>query len=238
MSLKSVVESRDTRAGILFDIVVQVLILISLVSFMVETLPGLPPHVVRILRSIEVVTVACFSVEYILRLAAADCWWRYALSFFGIIDLAAILPFYLATGIDLRSLRALRFLRIFQLLKLARYSRAIRRLHVAVQIAKEEIVLFGVMATIALFLSAVGIYYFERNAQPEAFASIFHSLWWAVITLTTVGYGDVVPITVGGRVFTLFVLVVGLGIVAAPAGLIASALSAARELEKDGDAPA
>ena len=84
------------------------------------------------------------------------------------------------------------------------------------------------VSLILLYLSAVGIYFFENQAQPEQFKSVFHCLWWAVTTLTTVGYGDVFPITAGGRIFTFFVLMVGLGIVAVPAGLVASALSQAR----------
>ena len=83
-----------------------------------------------------------------------------------------------------------------------------------------------------LYFSAVGIYYFERDAQPEAFASVFHSLWWAVVTLTTVGYGDVYPVTTGGRSFTFLILLIGLGVVSVPAGLVASALSEAREMEQ------
>lgn len=79
-----------------------------------------------------------------------------------------------------------------------------------------------------LYLSAVGIYYFENEAQPEVFKSIFHSLWWALATLTTVGYGDIYPITVGGKIFTFFVLIIGVGIVAIPAGLIASAITVAK----------
>ena len=88
---------------------------------------------------------------------------------------------------------------------------------------------------ILLYLAAVGIYYFENPAQPEQFASVFHSLWWAVTTLTTVGYGDVYPVTVGGRVFTFLVLMLGLGVVSVPAGSVASALGKARELEEDED---
>ena len=83
-----------------------------------------------------------------------------------------------------------------------------------------------------IFITSAGIYYFENEAQPETFKSIFHSAWWAIVTLTSVGYGDVYPITVGGRIFTFFVLMIGLGIVTVPAGLIATALSKAREIEK------
>ena len=83
-----------------------------------------------------------------------------------------------------------------------------------------------------LYFAAVGIYYFENEAQPEHFASIFHSLWWSVETLTTVGYGDIAPVTVGGKIFTLFILLIGLGIVSVPAGLVASALGKARAMEE------
>ena len=114
----------------------------------------------------------------------------------------AILPFYIAKGVDLRSLRALRLLRLFRAFKLIRYSKAIRRLHKALFIVKEEMVLFFCVTILLMFFSAVGIYYFENEAQPEAFASIFHSLWWGIVTLTTVGYGDVYPITIGGKIFT------------------------------------
>jgi len=156
----------------------------------------------------------------------------YIFSFFGLIDLLAILPFYVAAELDMRGLRAFRFLRLFRAFKLVRYSKAISRFHRAFLIAKEEIVLFLCVALLLLFFSAAGIYYFENEAQPEKFSSVFHSLWWSVETLTTVGYGDIVPITVGGKVFTLFILLIGLGIVSVPAGLVASALSKARSMEE------
>ena len=99
--------------------------------------------------------------------------------------------------------------------------------------SREEFVLFGVFAIILLYLSSVGIYYCEHEAQPKAFASIFHCLWWSVCTLTTVGYGDVYPVTAGGRLFTFLVLAIGLGVVAVPTGLVASALSKSREMEQE-----
>lgn len=231
--LKKIVEDSDTWAGKAFDLFIQALILITLVAYSVETLPGLTDRQRMILRGIEFFTVGVFTIEYILRLVVADRPLKFATSFFGIIDLLAILPFYLSLGIDLRSIRAFRLLRLFRIFKLARYSKAARRFHRAIVIAWEEMVLFGFVASIVLYLAAVGIYYFESDAQPEAFASVFHSLWWAVATLTTVGYGDTYPITVGGRCFTFIVLIVGLGIVSVPAGLVASALSKAREIEDE-----
>jgi voltage-gated potassium channel len=137
-------------------------------------------------------------------------------------------------GIDLRAVRALRLLRLLRILKLARYSSAIGRFQRAVALAREELVVFLGIAVMLIYLSAVGIYYFEHEAQPDLFASVFHSLWWAVVTLTTVGYGDAFPVTLGGRMFTFAVLMAGLGIVAVPTGLLASALSRVREEERDG----
>jgi voltage-gated potassium channel len=231
VSLKQIVERNDTKWGRVFDLAIQLLIVVSLISFSIETLPDLSATAREWLHFIEIGTVAVFTTEYLLRLWVSDRKRGYAFSFFGIIDLLAILPFYLSMGIDLRSIRALRFLRLFRAFKVVRYSKAIQRFHRAFLIAKEEIVLFLCVAVLVLYLAAVGIYYFENEAQPETFASVFHSLWWAVATLTTVGYGDVYPVTVGGRIFTFFVLLVGLGIVSVPAGLVASALSKAREME-------
>ena len=183
------------------------------------------------LRRFEVFCVIVFSLEYALRVFVSTPKRAYVLSFFGIVDIAAILPFYIASGVDLRSIRTLRLLRLFRIFKLARYNSAARRFHLALMIAKEEMVLFLCVTLILLYISAVGIYHFENEAQPEQFASVFHSLWWAVTTLTTVGYGDTYPVTVGGRIFTFFILLIGLGVMSVPAGLLASALSKARQME-------
>lgn len=227
--------TRDSNGRVHFgwiEYLVQAFIVLSLVAFAVETLPSISDSTRLILSWFETTTVVLFSIEYLLRLTLSRPRSRYALSFFGIIDLLAVLPFYLSTGVDFRSIRAFRLLRLFRILKLARYSAAMRRFHRAFIIIREELVLFGTVALIVMYLSAVGIYYFEHDAQPERFTSVFDSLWWAVGTLTTVGYGDVFPVTSGGRVFTFFVLLVGLGIVAVPTGLFASALSRARDEER------
>lgn len=229
--LKGMVEQPETLRGKVFALTIQSLIVLSLVTFSVETLPNLSLGTRRLLQIIEAVTVGIFTAEYLLRLLVADRKIRFVTSFFGIVDLLAILPFYVATGLDLRSMRAFRLLRLFRIFKLARYSTAVQRFHRALLIAREEVVLFFCVTMLLIFLAAVGIHHFENEAQPEVFQSIFHSLWWAVATLTTVGYGDIYPITVGGRIFTFFILLIGLGIVAVPAGLVSAALTKARELE-------
>lgn len=229
--IRRVVEDNTTRKGRLFDYGIQVLILVSLFSFSLETLPGLSPNTLLALEWIELVSVAIFTFEYLLRIYVAARPLRYIFSFYGLIDLAAILPFYLSKTLDLRSLRAFRVFRVFRSLKLVRYNKALIRFHKAAILVKEELILFFIMAAIFVFLGAAGIYFFENEAQPELFASVFHSMWWAVVTLTTVGYGDVYPITMGGRIFTFFILIIGVGIVTVPAGLVASALSRAREQE-------
>lgn len=181
---------------------------------------------------VEILCVIVFSIEYVLRIYVSDKPLKYIFSFFGIIDLLAILPLYLNVALDLRSLRAFRIFRIFRALKLVRYNRALHRFQIAAQIVKEEIILFFMVASILIFLSAAGIYFFENEAQPELFSSIFESLWWAIVTLTTVGYGDVYPVTIGGKIFTFFVLIIGVGIVTLPAGIMATALTKARSIEE------
>lgn len=229
--LEQIIEDSDTKAGKTFDLTIQSIIVLSLVCFSIETLPDLSDESRTLLHVIEIISVIIFTVEYLARVAVASDKAAFVFSFFGIIDLLAILPFYLSTGLDLRSLRSFRLLRLVRILKLARYSAAAKRFHRAFLIAREELALFLFASMIVLYLAAVGIYHFENPAQPEEFSSVFHSLWWAVSTLTTVGYGDIYPVTAGGKMFTFCILVVGLGIVSIPAGLVASALSKARELE-------
>ena len=168
-----------------------------------------------------------------VRLVLSRRKWGYVFSFFGIIDLLAILPVLLPAIAGFQPIKAFRLLRLFRILKLARYSAAARRIHLALQLIREELVLFGVASAVMLFLASFGIYHFENGAQPERFASVFHCLWWSLTTLTTVGYGDAYPITVGGKCFTFLVLIVGLGVVAVPTGLFASALSRVRDQLED-----
>lgn len=235
--LRKVVEETDTRAGKAFDLFVQSLIIFSISIFAIETLPDLTLGTLEILRYLEVVIVIIFSFEYLLRLIVSKNKIGFIFSFWGIIDLLAIVPFYLiAFGLDLDLvfLRTLRLFRLVRIIKLARYSKSFTRIMLAFKIAKEDLLVAFGATSIMLIIASFGIYIFENPVQPDKFSSVFHSLWWALATLTTVGYGEIYPITLGGKVFTGLILMIGLGIVALPAGIIASSLTEAREqLESD-----
>ncbi len=231
MSISEIVNNNDTVAGRVFDGFIFFLIILSLFTFSLETLPGLTDEQREYLHYSEIVISILFTIEYVLRIVTAEKKTSYIFSFYGFIDLMAILPFYLVfLGVDLYVIRALRVLRI---VKLTRYSVAMIRLGKAFAIAKGEVVVFLLATLVLLYLAAVGVYIFESRAQPENFVSVFDGMWWAVASLTTVGYGDIYPVTMGGKLFTFIVLIFGLGIVAAPAGIISSALTQVRSQEKE-----
>lgn len=231
--LREIVDNNTTREGKIFDYIIEFLIFISLLAYALGTLPNISSTFRQVLQRVETVSVIIFTIEYLLRLYVAKNPWKYVFSFYGIIDFVAIFPFYLGASGEFMSLRAFRIFRIFRAFKLIRYNKALNRFKQAWLLIKEEVILFLIVTGIFLFLASAGIYYFENPAQPEEFSSIFSSAWWAVVTLTTVGYGDVYPITVGGRIFTFFILMVGVGIVTIPAGLVASALTKTREMEEE-----
>ena len=223
--LKNIIESQESRAGYLFDIFIQVLIVLSLITFSLETIEALNGH--KLLVAFEYFSVIIFTIEYILRIYVSDKKLSYIFSFYGLIDFLAIIPFYLniyfiSKNIDLRGLRVVRLLRILRLFKLFRFNDSLILLQNAFIIVKREMIIFSFIAVILLYVSSVGIYFFENPVQPEEFSSIFACMWWAVSTMTTVGYGDIVPITVGGKLFTSFISFIGIGVVSIPTALLAS----------------
>tara|TARA_B110000977_G_scaffold200021_1_gene289167 strand:+ start:2464 stop:3159 length:696 start_codon:yes stop_codon:yes gene_type:complete len=220
--LRKIIIETDTKQGKVFEVLIQSLIVLSLLSFSFETLPNLGEKYKVLLSSFKFICVVFFSIEYILRVWLTKPSKAYIFSFFGIIDLLAIIPFYFASGIDLRSIR---IFRLFRILKFFKFSSAMDRLIEAFIAIKNELIIFGVGTIFLIYVSSVGIYYFENPVQPQVFKSVFHSLWWAVTTLTTVGYGDMYPITIGGKVFTTIIVFIGMGMVAVPTGLLASSLS-------------
>jgi voltage-gated potassium channel len=200
---------------------IHVLIVLSAIAIALETEPSIPPVLRGLLHGFEIALVGIFATEYLLRLLASPKPMHYALSLWGIIDLLSFLP---AIALLTPEWQVVRALRLVRLLKLFRSSRSLDRLVVAMREVRGELFVFGVIAALMLYVSAVGIYLFEHDAQPEVFTSILTSLWWAVASFTTVGYGDMVPVTLGGRLFTTLVLFIGLGIIAVPAAIVTTAL--------------
>ncbi len=217
----------STKLGHRIELFIQILIIISIINFTVQTLPNINPTYQKVSNSIEVVSVFFFSLEYFLRLLSSKKPFKFIFSFFGIVDLLAILPFYLTLGTDLKSLRAVRLFRLLRLLKFLRYGDTLKNLKQSFDNVKKELILFSAATLLLIYFSSVGIYFFENEAQPDAFSSVFSAMWWSVATLTTVGYGDIYPITTGGKIFSTFIVFIGLGLVAVPTGLIASSLTQA-----------
>ena len=173
-----------------------------------------------------------FTVEWFLRIRRADNWKKYAFSFFGIMDFLAILPLWLLTGFDLKALRAFRLFRLVRATgKLAGRGTAVAKLARAFNFAKDEAgALFSGTAVI-IVTTGLGMYHLEHRAQPEVFSSALDGLWWSVITLTTVGYGDVHPITAGGKILATVALFAGIGVIGAACGIMADALREATASE-------
>jgi voltage-gated potassium channel len=219
-----ILDGTHPRVGRSVAFAIYGLIVLSAVIIALETVPGLPLLLNTAFLWTELFIVAVFAAEYLLRLTCTSRPFSYAFSFWGIVDFLAVVPAIVFLFPDLVTLRAMRLLRLLRILKLFKANRALDRISRAFQQVRAELLIFLGIAMVILYLSAVGIYHFEHRAQPEAFSSIPASLWWALATLTTVGYGDIVPITVGGRLFTGLVLMVGFGVIAVPAGLITAAL--------------
>ncbi len=212
------------------------LIAINVTAVILETVPSVQAEYGETLYGLEIFSVAVFTIEYFLR-----CWscvenpiyrgrppriarLKYTFTPMAIIDLIAIAPFYLAVlfNIDLRFLRVLRLLRIF---KLTRYSEAMTTL---LKVLREEMSSFAAAIFIMLVImivAASGIYLVEHDNQPDQFGSIPQAMWWAIVTLTTVGYGDVTPLTMAGKIFAACIMVAGVGLVALPTGILASGFS-------------
>ena len=225
-------EHPKTVHGRRFAMFIQALIILSLLSISLETFPFLPAWAHVVLHVFEWFVMLVFTAEYLLRLWSTAHPVRYALSFYGIVDLAVIAPFWLL-GADVRELRGLVLLRLIRVFKLGRYARPLKHFRVAWQLVKDDVFAFAGVVGLFIYIAALGVWHFEHAAQPEKFATVFDSLWWAVVTLTTVGYGDVYPVTVGGRIFTMLIVLLGLGLVAVPSGLLASAFQEIRRRERE-----
>lgn len=222
----------DLKNNARFEMVISVAVFASIAIMALETF-ALPAGLTEALFIADVTLSLVFVAEYLFRVATAENKRGYITSFYGIIDLVAILPILVHAAASVRVLRLLRVLRVLRLLKLKRYNDALDRYLQALKLIAAEAVLFTGVAFIFIISFAFVIYEVEHEAQPEKYRNIFDSIWWAVISLTTVGFGDLYPVTTAGRLLTLAMVLTGMGIVAVPTALLASALSRVHNVESD-----
>ena len=228
----------DTASRI-FDGVIMSLIVLSVVSIVLESYKSIASSWHSVFRVFEFVSVIVFTIEYVLRIWTADLlypgekhpYFRYFRSFMAVVDLIAILPFFIPfISVDLRFLRMIRLLRLFRLLRVLKLGRYFDALTIIVQVIKKsasQLVISIVLCFFLMLFSAIIMYTVENPVQPEQFPNIISSLWWAMCTLTTVGYGDVYPVTPVGKLFASIIALVGIGIIAIPTGIIAAGFSSA-----------
>ena len=215
------------------DIIITGLIVINVAAFIASTSPTLSQEQKLILENIEIFSSLVFTIEYLLRLWVCTVdsryshplWGRlrYGLTPLSLIDLISILPFYsLLLFPNLSFVNLIRLLRLLRLLKMSRYSESVRTLGAVLDAKKDELFATAFAVFILLIFASSIMYFVESEAHPEAFASIPDAMWWGVVTLTTVGYGDIYPITPLGRFLGAILAFLGIGMFALPAGLISS----------------
>lgn len=220
-------------SSVIFDAIIMTLITLNVASVFIESF-SLPENISKYLKYFEMFSIIIFTLEYALRVWTAPCLYpqktsfkariKYIFSFMALIDLLAILPFYIPfiITIDLRVLRALRIFRLFRLLKFNRYTKAMRNVFKVLKIKSVELISSVFIVIVLMLISSALMYSIEGSAQPEAFENAFSGLWWAIATFTTVGYGDIYPITVAGKILGGVVSLLGIGLVAVPTGIISS----------------
>lgn len=222
----------ETRLEYYVRVLIAVLITLNIVAVILETVQELKAEYLLVFQLVEYVSVGIFSLEYLLRVWSAVEMpqyrhpllgrLRYMATFFAMVDLLSVAPFYLPrlVNVDFRFIRSLRLLRLLRVLKLGRYSASLEMMGRVVRKKREELISAMCIMVLILLVASGLMFYLEHEAQPQAFPNMVASLWWGIATLTTIGYGDVYPITVLGRMCAGMISILGIGIVALPSGIL------------------
>ncbi|MEK9656927.1 MAG: ion transporter [bacterium] len=225
---------RLTKVSIVFNRFIIILIMLNIFAFALETEPSLSQFL-PFLAVFEYASLVIFTIEYFLRLFVCRQdpvfkgrfgYIRYFFSFHALIDLLALLPFYIPfiMHLDFRALRVFRLLRLLQLFKLEKYMMASSRLSKSFSNRKEELFITAFLSMMILLILSIVMYYVEGSVQPEKFSSVSASLWWAISTLTTIGYGDIYPMTGLGRFISGIVAMMGIGLIMLPTSIFGASL--------------
>ncbi len=221
-------------AALHFNYFMTVLIIVNVLAVILETVEPLYQQYALLFIVVDIISIAIFTVEYFIRLwiCTLDPAYshpvtgrlRYMVSPYALIDLLSFLPFYIPAiiPVDLRFLRILRLFRLIRVMKLGRYSEAMKTFEVVIAKSKEKLILVLSILFIVLVLASSLMYYAEHDAQPEKFASIPAAMWWAIVTLATIGYGDVYPVTMLGKVIGSVVVITGIAIFALPTAILSA----------------
>jgi len=229
LKLHEIIFEADTFAGKLFDIVLLWLILSSVLIVMLESVVSLKHKYGEIFTILEWVLTALFSLEYLARIATVKKPIKYITSFYGIIDLVSILPTYIGVFIGgqhthtLVTIRSIRLLRVFRILKMGRFLSEASTLRKALMDARPKITVF--LAAVLAIVTIMGTLMYMIESPEDGFTSIPRSIYWAIVTLTTVGYGDIAPHTVIGQIFASVIMILGYAIIAVPTGLVSNELA-------------
>lgn len=230
-----VIFEANTPYGKLFDITLLFLIMVSVGLVMLESVPAINARYHSTLVTLEWTLTSLFTIEYLLRVYCVKNRWRYIFSFYGIIDLLSILPFYLGLFFPaskyLSSIRILRLLRIFRIFNLTQFTHGRNVLVIGLKESKDKIIVF--LSYVILIVVVIGsIMFMVEHDHPESgFTSIPISIYWAIVTLTTVGYGDISPVTGLGQFLASLVMIIGYGIIAVPTGIVTMEMNKASKLD-------
>ncbi len=228
--IHEVIFEAETPAGKRFDIALLLLIVLSIVVVVLESVEAISQPFARFFLYTEWTLTSLFTIEYFLRIYSIQKPWRYIRSFYGLVDLLAILPTYLTLfvggGQYLVTIRALRLLRVFRVLKLGPYLSESTVLLKALYASRRKIEVFlGTVLTIVLIVGT--LMYMIEGGRDSGFSSIPRSMYWAIVTVTTVGYGDITPVTVPGQFLSALLMIMGYGIIAVPTGIVSVELAQA-----------
>jgi voltage-gated potassium channel len=224
--LRVVIFEADTPAGKIFDVALLVVIVASILTIMLDSVTSIRSAHGEALNVAEWIFTALFTIEYVLRLSCVPVAWHYARSFFGIVDLLAILPSYISLLLPgsemLLVIRALRLLRIFRVFKLGRFLGEASILRRALLESRHKITVF--LGTIMILVTLLGTTMYLIEGEDNGFTSIPTAVYWAVVTMTTVGYGDIAPQTVAGKTLAAIVMILGYSIIAVPTGIVTAGI--------------
>lgn len=223
-------EEGDTVWDRVANAFIVALILLNTSAVILETVPRIYQPNKALFENFEQFSVAVFTIEYLLRVWTFNekdrSFWRFVFSPSSLVDLITILPFYLPLfGFDLRAVRLLRLFRMVRFFKLGRYTKASATIRKVFLSKKEELVLSLFITFFLIIIASCLMYFTENETQPDKFSSIPETMWWSVATLTTVGYGDVYPVTAMGKTLAACIAILGIGMFALPAGILASGFS-------------